>query len=132
MLNILYLLFSLRTVGLPLPYCIAKLFSKPTMLRIRSPSLNPSCYVVVFIGPAATILVNRFLIHIQEVNKHMVQGLDCSEDESMQSPDHSLELRFTKTFPQDRPATIITHASHGDFVQPMDSAIYQTTTDAHV
>ena len=58
---------------------------------------------------ANTILVNRFLIHIQEVNKHMIEGLDPSEDAFMQCNNGSLDLQFIKTY---QPTIIITHTSN--------------------
>ncbi|KAM5540571.1 hypothetical protein V8D89_005602 [Ganoderma adspersum] len=114
-LNVLDLVFSLRMT--------------------KSPNPNPSCYVMVFIGPASTILVNRFLIHIQEVNKYMIQGFDTSEHISMQSNDSSPELRFVRTFPQDQPTIIVTHASSphdNNFVEFMDDTISETTEEAHI
>ncbi|PIL36614.1 hypothetical protein GSI_00303 [Ganoderma sinense ZZ0214-1] len=104
-------------------------FSKfgATVLQIRNPDLNSSFYVVVFIGPASTILVNRFLIHIQEVNKYMIQGFCRSGDASMQPNNSSHELRFVRTSPQDRPTVIITPDPHDDdFVQLMDNTMYET------
>ncbi len=52
-LNVLDLVFSLHMVSLPYPYCISKMFSEfsATMVQIKNPNLNPSCYVVIFIGP---------------------------------------------------------------------------------
>ena len=55
-----------------------------------------------------TILVNRFLIHIQEVNKYMIECLDPSEDASTQYNDGSPELRFIKTY---QPTIIITRCA---------------------
>ena len=55
------------------------------------------------------MLVNRFLIHIQEVNKHIIEGLDPSEDAPMHCDDGSLELRFLRTY---QPTIIITHSSN--------------------
>ena len=63
----------------------------------------------IFCYSANTILVNRFLIHIQEVDKHMIEGLDPSEDAIMQCNDGSLEFRFIKTY---QPTIIITRTSN--------------------
>ncbi len=65
----------------------------------------------------------------------MIQGLDPSEDVYMQSHDSPVELRFAKTFPQDRPTIVITDASiphDDDIVQLVDSTTSKTTTEAHV
>ncbi|KAI0751634.1 hypothetical protein C8Q80DRAFT_1119340 [Daedaleopsis nitida] len=54
LLNALHLLFALHAID--------------------QSSVDPVCYVTLFTKPATTVIISRFLIHVQEVNKHAVLG----------------------------------------------------------
>ncbi|KAI0706941.1 hypothetical protein C8T65DRAFT_651390 [Cerioporus squamosus] len=64
-------------------------------LRVITPvDVNPACYVILFTEPVTAVLICRFLINVQEVNKQTILGHDTWLVDASLQPHTATNLRF--------------------------------------